>query len=935
VPAADRGSYVPIHLVEPARGNELVVGFDLLSNPSRRASLAAAMANRRLTATPPITLVQEEQQQKGVLLLVPIGRGQGGTEIDGFAVGVFKMLSLVRRTRFLIEALPFDLLIRDAAIAGGEGVLFASSNLPQPFPLIPPAGGHAKYLKSGIWLSHLDQQVSMGDRQWVIHYILNEVGFSRFTANLHAWILLGIGLLASALVQFLILAYSGRTLIVSRLVRERTAELETSRLSLARSEATMRAMLETAVSAIITIDHDRRIILFNQAAEHIFGYQANEVVGRNVNLLMPSPFREEHDGYVARYLRTGERRVVGKNHEVSGRRRNGSTFPAYLAVSEVVGESGRLFVGIITDISERREAEERLQLARRVFETAGESIVITSATGVIEDVNPAYERITGYSREEAVGQTPALTQSGVHDQAFYQQMWGALLSRGHWEGEIWDRRKNGDLFPKWLSISAIRSTNGEARHYVGIFVDISSQKETEKKLEQLAFYDPLTGLPNRMLFRDRLAQALLGSDRGGGLTGLMFIDLDRFKWVNDTLGHAAGDQLLREVSRRLQGCVRKQDTVSRLGGDEFTIILGALETPEGAAAAAAKVIAKVREAVRLNEQDVFVGASIGIAIYPRDASDLETLVKHADMAMYQAKEGGRNAFCYFSRELHVQAFDRLAMENGLRHALEHGELQLHHQPRVALATGQMLGAEALVRWNKPGQGLISPGQFIPLAEETGLILPMGMWILDQACRQNVAWHADQGVALRSSVNLSARQFQQKDLTAAVRGVLEHHALPPERLELEITESMVMGNVEEAIAIMRRLRDLGITLAIDDFGTGYSSLGYLKKFPVQILKIDQSFVRGLPADREDGAIVDAIISMAHSLGLQVVAEGVETSAQLDELQRCGCEEVQGYLLSRPLAEEGFVSLLRRVAVATQPEEVWPVRWLTPRVDSRKP
>ncbi|MBF0285597.1 MAG: EAL domain-containing protein [Magnetococcales bacterium] len=678
---------------------------------------------------------------------------------------------------------------------------------------------------------------------------------------------------------------------------------------LKRSEATLRAILETAVNSIIVIDADKAIRLFNPAAERLFGYAAPEMMGKNVRLLMPPPYREEHDDYVDHYLATGVRKIIGIGREVMGLRRDGTTFPAELFVSEMQVSGTRLFVGVIHDITERKLAEETMLLSRKVFENAGEAILITDPRGLITDVNPAYERITGYTRNEVLGKSPNITKSGRHGAEFYQNMWSRLLSQGSWEGEIWDRRKNGEVFPKWISINAIRNAAGVLSHYVAIFLDITGQKETEHKLERLAFYDALTGLPNRMLFRDRLTHEIAQTHRSSKPMALMFIDLDRFKWVNDTLGHAAGDELLKEVSRRLLGCVRQSDTVARLGGDEFTIILTDVAHPEAASAVAQKLITSVRQPIPLLGQDVHVGASVGIALYPSDAPDMETLIKHADMAMYQAKEAGRNTFRFISLDLHAQAFDRIAMEDDLHKALDREELVLFYQPKMDLADRGVRGAEALVRWRKPEAGMVNPAQFIPLAEETGLILPMGRWILESACQGVAHWFQGSDAPFKLAVNLSSREFQQPDLVERIHEIMEKTGASPERLELEITESMVMGDVEKAIGLMTRLRDMGLSLAMDDFGTGYSSLGYLKRFPLTTLKIDRSFVMDLPGRQGEGAIVEAIISMAHSLNLKVVAEGVETQEQLDYLRQRGCESIQGYLIGKPMPEAEWLRFYR--------------------------
>ena len=562
-------------------------------------------------------------------------------------------------------------------------------------------------------------------------------------------------------------------------------------------------------------------------------------------------------------------------------------------------------VGTLQDITELSGAYERLELAHYVIENVSEAIVITDPAGVITDINPAFEQITGYGRGDALGAHSNLTKSGRHDAAFYQQMWEALAQHGCWEGEIWDRHKGGAVFPTWLTITAIRDEQQIITHYVGLFRDISAQKQAEADLERLAFYDPLTGLPNRALFQDRLAHELQISEREGQELGLMFIDLDRFKYVNDTLGHHMGDLLLQQVALRLESALRKSDTVARMGGDEFTVIVPTFDQMESLGQLADKLLQQLQSPFTLGGEEVFIGASIGIAIYPQDGLELALLGMNADTAMYQAKEHGRNTYRFFNPEMNRSNETRLSLERELRYALERNELSLVYQPKVDLSSGVMMGVEALVRWNHSERGMIPPLEFIPLAEETGLIVPIGDWILQEACRQAAHWERTLPQPLRMAVNLSARQFKHSQvLVDSVQEALDRSGLNPLLLELELTESMVMGGVDAAIWTMHALRGMGVELAIDDFGTGYSSLAYLKQFPINTLKIDQGFVRDLSVDSDDAAIVQAIIALARSMGLDVVAEGIETPAQQLFLQQNLCTIGQGYLFSRPLPPQAL-------------------------------
>ncbi|MEO5365014.1 MAG: EAL domain-containing protein [Magnetococcus sp. WYHC-3] len=561
-------------------------------------------------------------------------------------------------------------------------------------------------------------------------------------------------------------------------------------------------------------------------------------------------------------------------------------------------------IGTVQDVTEQRKAAEGLYMARMIFEHAGEAIVITDPDGHIEEINPAYERITGFTREELRGKNPRLLKSGHHDDAFYVAMWQRLATQGSWQGEIWDRRKNGEVFPKWLTINAIRNDRNDITHYVGIFMDISQQKATEEQLERLAFFDPLTGLPNRTLFRDRLRHEIELSHRNATHVCLFFIDLDRFKHVNDTLGHDVGDDLLVEVATRIQACVRKTDTVARLGGDEFTVILPQSGALEDVSRIAVKIIDSLKSVFQLRGQEIFIGASIGAALCPSDGADFETLTKHADTAMYKAKESGRGTYCFFTQEMNEANQRRLTLEKELRIAVEQEGLTLFYQPKVHARSGAVTGMEALVRWVHPVRGMVSPGEFIPLAEETGLIIPMGEWILRRALEDVHHLTRTTGVPLRVAVNLSAKQFQDPALLDKIRSIMAATGAGPESVEMEITESLAMGDVAHTIAQIGQLRQLGVPVSIDDFGTGYSSLSYLKKLPLTALKIDRSFIMDVTHDAEDDAIVSTIISMAHALGLSIVAEGVETWQQLDFLNRHDCPLIQGYLFSKPLPRAAF-------------------------------
>jgi len=563
------------------------------------------------------------------------------------------------------------------------------------------------------------------------------------------------------------------------------------------------------------------------------------------------------------------------------------------------------------EVVERTRIEEQLRLTSAVFEHTSEAIIITDANSKIIDCNQAYTDVTRYSLQEIRGSNPNIASSGHHDEAFFQEMWQMINDTGSWRGEIWDRRKNGEIYPKWLSINAVLNDEGDVSQYVGVFTDITKQKETERRLEELAFTDPLTGLANRQLFHVRLHHELTHAARKERKLALFFIDLDQFKEVNDTLGHHIGDEILQEVARRLQENVRKNDTVSRLGGDEFTIILTDLDSYKEVSNIAHKIIDMIKEPIILQGVEHIMGSSIGISLYPDDSIDAELLIRNADVAMYHAKEKGRGNFQFFSEKINQRNQQRRLMVNSLRRAINEDEFELYYQPQIDLLTGKMIGSEALVRWNDPQSGMIQPMDFIPLAEETGLILEIGTWVFKQACKQLRHCFDTGGTPVRIAINLSAVQFRDGNLIEMISSALNHEKLAPEWIELEITESAIMENADDAVLILEQLSALGIRISIDDFGTGYSSLYYLKKLPVDKLKIDKAFIDGLPDNKNDVILTSAMIKLASNLAIDVLAEGVETKEQAAFLKQNGCRFVQGYYYSKPLPADEFVKILSSI------------------------
>jgi diguanylate cyclase (GGDEF)-like protein/PAS domain S-box-containing protein len=591
--------------------------------------------------------------------------------------------------------------------------------------------------------------------------------------------------------------------------------------------------------------------------------------------------------------------------EFTGLHAQGHEFPIELAIVPRKLSHGFEFSAFIRDITARKQAEESLRLAALVYENSSEAMVVTQADGTVMAVNPAFTRTTGYTASEVIGQNPRILASGRHDAAFYQAMWAALNTDGHWQGEIWNRRKSGEIYIEELSINTIFDQDGTPWRRVALFSDITQKKATEEQLWRQANFDPLTGLPNRRMFRDRLEQEIKKSHRANLPLGLLLLDLDHFKEVNDALGHQVGDVLLQEAALRISACVRETDTVARLGGDEFTIIVGELDSPESLERIAQSILDSLAESFRLGEEMVYVSASIGITLYPTDGSDMEQLIKNADQAMYAAKHQGRNRYSYFLPSMQEAAQYRLRLANDLRHALPMQQFQVHYQPIVELGSGAVHKAEALIRWNHPTRGLVSPGEFIPIAEDTGLIIDIGDWVFRTAAEQLRHWRAVYHAAFQISVNKSPLQFKTARADhPAWSTYLQTLGLSGDSLVVEITEGLLMDGTMATHEKLLELRDAGIQVAIDDFGTGYSSLAYLKKFDIDYLKIDQSFTRNLAPGSDDLALCEAIVVMAHKLGLKVIAEGVETAEQRDLLVGIGCDYAQGYLFARPMPPEAF-------------------------------
>ena len=697
-------------------------------------------------------------------------------------------------------------------------------------------------------------------------------------------------------------------------------QLDQMRSALRNSFAEQQAILDNVQVGVVFVQ-ERAIQLVNRHAEHIFGYPPGEMHGQLSRkiYLSDEQFVEIGTRAYAAIASPGG----GFKDELRLKRLDGEVFWARMrgcALNFREPHAGSSWV--FEDITEQRRISEQLRLAALVFENTTDGVIITDRDQQIVAVNRGFEQITGYPKEEVLGKRPSLLRSNRHDSEFFNGMWRILNESHYWDGEIWNRRKNSEVYPEQLTISAVFDASGDLNHYVGVFSDITYKKAAEDEIKHLAFYDMLTRLPNRRLMLDRLAQALTSSARHKRHCALMMIDLDNFKTLNDTQGHDIGDQLLVAVALRLETCVRKGDTVARLGGDEFVIILEDLGDNEEAVlhaeSVARKILAQLSKpyllditlnGVKLSPHRHRCTSSIGITLFDEQPITVDEIMKRADTAMYQAKSAGRNTLRFYDPEMQAAVADRAAMESDLHRAIEHQQFVLYYQAQVD-SSDRVIGAEALLRWNHPERGLVSPADFIPVTEATGLILPIGQWVLKTACDLLATWSAYEKMAhLTISVNVSARQFHHPDFVSQVIEAISGSCANPEQLKLELTESLLVDDIDDVIEKMSALKAKGVCFSLDDFGTGYSSLSYLKLLPLDQLKIDQGFVRDVLSDSNDAAIARTILALGRSLGLGVIAEGVETEAQRDFLASSGCSAYQGYYFCRPLPLEKFEAYMR--------------------------
>jgi diguanylate cyclase (GGDEF)-like protein/PAS domain S-box-containing protein len=674
-----------------------------------------------------------------------------------------------------------------------------------------------------------------------------------------------------------------------------------------------RSLFDSAVEGMYRTSPDGRYLAANDALARIYGYGSAEELMSGLTDIAGSLYVTPDDRDRFRAALEGTNAVHDFVAQV--RRKDGSRIWINENARAVLDENGNLkwYEGFVQDITERMKAEERLGLAATVFDTAAEAIMVLNGEFCVTAVNPAYSAITGFSAREVIGGLPPFLEWGQSDPEYPKIGMPALRRElevgGRWTGEQWNRRQNGERYAEHLSVVAIPGEKGLPGRFLVVFSDVTQRKLDEERIRYQASYDQLTGLPNRALFMDMLTKALASAGRNGEMVGLMFVDLDGFKQVNDTMGHDMGDLLLQEVAVRLKRCVRSSDLVARLGGDEFTILMPQLRDFRNAPRVAERITETLQAPFALAGKEAFISASIGITTFPDDAMDPATLLKNADAAMYRAKEQGKQHFQFFTAEMNAEIEERLILINGLSQALERDEFALYYQPKVNLMSGQLTGAEALLRWRHPDLGIIPSAKFIPIMEESGLIGSVSEWVIDAACRQHKKW-LDDGINIKVAVNLSVRQLRQPGLPKSVAELLERAGVAAGGLELEITESMLMKDTENAIKTLTELNEMGVSLAMDDFGTGYSSLSYLKRFPLHTIKIDRSFISNIATDTDDYEIIRTIISMGHSLRRLIVAEGVETRQQLAILRELGCDEMQGYLVSPAIPADDLRKLVRK-------------------------
>jgi len=908
-PSGERSAYAPGIMREPSLArNRNPLGFDLWTEDTRRKAMEKARDSGMVVISSKVYLNGEQgaELQPSFMMFVPVYARDR------------PQLTVAQRRASLVGWVHASFRISDviAALYGEwpRGVGFAIYDGVAPSPqslLYRSVGGYNEADTAQISGS---EYLVVAGHNWMLEMTATKEYSSYFERN--AELRTGLtGISLSVLLALFAWALAESRRRALHLARQMTSELRAS-------EEQFRAIADCTVNWEVWWGLDGRPRWINPSVLGYTGYSVDECMA------MPDLWAQmchpEDLTRVVSALANGLEGGRGSNLEFRCVRKNGSSFWLLASWGPITDANG-VFAGFRTsgrDISERKLAEAELRIAAVAFDSL-EGIMVIDASGRILRVNQAFMQISGYDASEVVGKTPRLLRSKRQTPAFHRAIWESVRHSGGWQGEIWSRRKNGKVYPEWLTISAVKGNDGLVTHYVSTHHDITERKIAEERIKELAFFDPLTRLPNRTLLLDRLRQAIAVSTRNKTCSALLFIDLDHFKTLNDTLGHDQGDLLLQQVAQRLTTSVRNNDTVARVGGDEFVVVLESLHQDADDAAGQTRLIGeKILDVLdapyQLNHLEYRITASLGATVFRGSECSIDELLKQADLAMYQSKECGRNTLRFFDPEMQTTVLERVALEAGLRKAIEDGQLRLHYQAQVVDGT-RITGAEVLVRWQHPQRGMISPAQFIPLAEETGLILALGNWVLETACSQLARWATRAETAsLSIAVNVSVPQFRQTDFVETICAILTKTGASPQRLKLELTESLFVDNVEDIIQKMHALKAQGVEFSLDDFGIGYSSLSYLKRLPLNQLKIDQSFVRDVLIDPNDASIAKTIVALAQSLGLGVIAEGVETEAQWRFLTDAGCHAFQGYFFCRPQPLEGFEDLLKSFHPIDLPE-----------------
>lgn len=866
-----------ITYVYPLEGNEKSMGFNPLTDPAQSKQARRAVETGKMTLAAPVDLVQGGF---GAVARLPIFlETPNGPEFWGFSSTIIRMNKLLEQANFnQLDTKQFAFKLWSNNPDTGEQDLI-TSNLHE---LLQYPVEKTIEVPNGSWTLSI-QPVEGWTNSWQI-----------FAEAVLGFVLSAL----AAYLIFLVMKLQLRKMTLQDAVARQTREVMKAR-------AHLQATLDAIPDLLFEVDEQGVIHSYHTNRPDLLMVQPHEFLGKSYREFLPRAARETVDAAVQEAFEKGL--SSGKCYSLP-LAQGEATFE--LSASRKTDDQNSLrFVLLARDITERLSAEAELRVAATAFE-AREGMMITDPQGTILRVNKAFTEVTGYSAEEIIGKNPRILSSGRHDENFYAEMWKSITDIGSWRGEIWNRRRSGEIFPEWLTITAVKNNQNSITHYVSTLTDISELKQNEERIHNLAFFDPLTHLPNRRLLQDRLEHAITTSIRQQASGALLFIDLDDFKTLNDNRGHHVGDLLLIAVAERLRQSVREQDTVARLGGDEFVVVLEGLSNAADEAAAQAqqiaeKILSNLNQIYHLEHQEYFNTPSIGICLFGDIAVPIDEILKQADQAMYHAKAAGRNTLRFFDPGMQASAAQRFALQHEMRDAMQYNQFQLFYQPQID-ASGKVNGAEALIRWIHPQRGMVSPMDFIPVAEDSGLIIPLGKWIVETACQQLVTWSKDPATAnLSIAINVSARQFQQSNFVEQILSVLQKTGADPHKLKLELTESMLVENQQDIITKMTSLRQHGIKFSLDDFGTGYSSLSYLKRLPINELKIDKSFVNDVLDDANDASIARMIIRLAQSMELSVIAEGVETKEQRDWLESEGCFKYQGYYFGRPVPADKFL------------------------------